>query len=64
MEGQTSKETHFRLEIVSEAFKGLGQLQRHRKVNGILKEELDMENGVHALQLKTKTPEEVAGSST
>lgn len=63
MEGQTSKETHFRLEIVSGAFAGLRQLQRHRLVNGILKEELEMVNGVHALQLKTKTPEEAAEST-
>ena len=60
MEGVTNTETHFRLEVVSEKFDGLGQLKRHRMVNGLLKEELEAVGGVHALQLKTKTPAEMA----
>lgn len=51
-------ESHFRLEIVSEAFKGKTQPARHRLVYGLLAEELSRPNGVHALSLKTKTPEE------
>lgn len=34
------------------------QPARHRMVYAILKEELDQEGGIHALQLRTKTPEE------
>src|SRR5436309_14835528 len=74
MEGSTSKETHFRLvgprdeqklwltifslNIVSDAFKSKMQPARHRMVYALLKEELDRPGGIHALQLRTKTPEE------
>jgi BolA-like protein 1 len=34
------------------------QPARHRMVYGILKEELERQGGIHALQLRTKTPEE------
>ncbi|KAF2223710.1 bola-like protein-domain-containing protein [Elsinoe ampelina] len=68
MEGVTSKETHFRVNIVSEAFKGKMQPARHRLVYGLLKDEMAAVGGIHALQLKTRTPEEdekvkAAGSS-
>ena len=39
--------------IVSEEFRGLTTLQRHRKVNNVLKEELAM---IHAFTIETKTP--------
>ena len=58
MQGNVSKETHFRLVIVSEAFKGRPQPARHRMVYASLKEELEAAGGIHALQLKTQTPEE------
>ena len=58
MEGSTSKETHFRLVITSDAFKSKMQPARHRMVYAILKEELQREGGIHALQLRTRTPEE------
>ncbi|KAK8213880.1 bola-like protein-domain-containing protein [Phyllosticta capitalensis] len=58
MQGRTSKETHFRVNIVSEAFKGKMQPARHRMVYGLMKEEMAKEGGIHALQLSTKTPEE------
>ncbi|KXT04327.1 hypothetical protein AC578_7970 [Pseudocercospora eumusae] len=58
MEGVTSKETHFRLEIISEAFKGKPQIARHRMVNQLMKDEMAAEGGIHALQLTTRTPEE------
>ena len=58
MAGSVSKETHFRLLIISEAFKSKMQPARHRMVYAILKEELERAGGVHALQLKTQTPEE------
>lgn len=34
------------------------QPARHRMVYTLLKEELAQEGGIHALQLKTRTPEE------
>ena len=58
MAGSLSKETHFRLVITSDAFKSKMQPARHRMVYALLKEELEKEGGVHALQLKTQTPEE------
>ncbi|KAF2279371.1 bola domain protein [Westerdykella ornata] len=58
MQGVTSKETHFRLTIVSPAFAGKLQPARHRMVYSLLKDEMAQEGGIHALQLKTRTPEE------
>ncbi|KAH6672573.1 bola protein [Halenospora varia] len=58
MAGVTSKETHFRVVITSEIFKGKMQAARHRMVYKCLAAELAMEGGVHALQLRTKTAEE------
>lgn len=57
--GGPDAETHFRVKVVSEEFTGRAKVQRHRLVYGLLKEEL--EAGVHALALKTKTPEEDGG---
>jgi BolA protein len=50
------EETHFRLEIVSSSFTGQSRVDRQRRVNAILAEELA--GPVHALQLRTVTPEE------
>ncbi|KAK0657592.1 bola-like protein-domain-containing protein [Cercophora newfieldiana] len=58
MEGSTSRETHFRLIITSDAFKSKMQPARHRLVYGLLKDEMAKEGGIHALQLRTMTPEE------
>jgi len=60
MAGVTSKETHFRVFVASDAFKSKMQPARHRMVYTLLKEELAAEGGVHALQLRTRTPEEDA----
>ena len=49
-------ETHFRIEIVSEAFSGKSRIERHRMVNTLLAEELA--GPVHALQLVTSAPGE------
>ena len=57
-DSSTARETHFRLVIVSDAFKGKMQAARHRMVYKILDEELKREGGVHALQLRTLTIEE------
>ncbi|KAF9875782.1 BolA domain-containing protein [Colletotrichum karsti] len=58
MQGSSSKETHFRLVIVSEAFGTKMQSARHRMIYALLREEMAREGGIHALQLKTLTPEE------
>ena len=58
MAGSTSQETHFALSIVSDAFKSKMQPARHRMVYSLLDDELKREGGIHALQLRTKTPEE------
>ncbi|KAK6003302.1 hypothetical protein QM012_001147 [Aureobasidium pullulans] len=58
MAGVTSRETHFRVNIVSNAFKSKMQPARHRMVYTLLKDEMAAEGGIHALQLKTRTPEE------
>ena len=58
MQGSTSKETHFRVVVTSEAFKSKTQPARHRLIYAILEEEMKREGGIHALQLKTRTLEE------
>ena len=60
MKDTVSKETHFRLVITSEAFRSKMQPARHRMVYALLKEELERAGGIHALQLRTRTPEEEA----
>lgn len=49
-------QTHFRVYIVSDAFKGKTRLERHRMVNGILSSELT--GGVHALAIHAAAPGE------
>lgn len=49
-------ETHFYLDIVSEAFAGRSRLERHRLVHDLLAEELS--GPVHALSLRMRTPAE------
>ena len=51
-------ETHFNVEVVSAAFAGQSRVARQRRVYEILAAELA--ERVHALQLKTLTPEEDA----
>jgi stress-induced morphogen len=58
MQGVTSRETHFRVYITSDAFKGKMQPARHRMIYTLFKDEMAQEGGIHALQLRTRTPEE------
>jgi BolA protein len=51
-----NSETHFRVTVVSHRFADQSPVARHRMVNGLLADELA--NGVHALALHTRTPEE------
>ena len=49
-------ETHFKVVIVSPTFAGLGAVARQRKVNAALREVFS--EGLHALSMKTATPDE------
>jgi BolA protein len=49
-------QTHYRVYIVSDAFKGKSRLERHRMVNAVLAEELA--GGVHALAIHASAPGE------
>src|SRR5437660_9525260 len=52
-------ETHFRVYIVSEAFRGKSRIERHRMVNETLVREL--QGGVHALAIHASAPGEGGG---
>jgi BolA family transcriptional regulator, general stress-responsive regulator len=52
-------ESHFRLYIVAEAFKGKSRLERHRMVNVALASELA--GSVHALAIHAAAPGETIG---
>jgi BolA family transcriptional regulator, general stress-responsive regulator len=49
-------ETHFRVYIVSEAFRGKSRIERHRLINAALAGELA--GGVHALAIHAAAPDE------
>nr|WP_249140288.1 BolA family protein [Bradyrhizobium manausense] len=51
-----SGETHFRVYIVSDAFKGKGRVERHRMINALLSAEL--QGSVHALAIHAQAPGE------
>jgi BolA family transcriptional regulator, general stress-responsive regulator len=51
-------ETHFRLYIVSESFRGKSRIERHRMINETLAGELT--DGVHALAIHAAAPGESA----
>jgi len=50
---------HFQALIVSEAFRGKSRVQRHQLVYAALGERMRAE--IHALSMRTLTPEEAAG---
>ena len=56
-----SGETHYRVYIVSAAFKGKSRIERHRMVNEALAEELA--SGVHALAIQASAPGENESSA-
>jgi BolA family transcriptional regulator, general stress-responsive regulator len=51
-------ETHFRVYVVSESFRGKSRLERHRMVNETLAGEL--QGGVHALAIHASAPGEAS----
>jgi BolA protein len=52
-------ETHFRIYMVAEAFRGKSRLERHRMINTTLADELQA--GVHALAIHAAAPDEGLG---
>jgi BolA family transcriptional regulator, general stress-responsive regulator len=52
-------ETHFRVEVVSAAFRGVSRLDRQRRIYAILDAEL--KGPVHALAIRALAPEEDKG---
>ena len=54
-------ETHFKVVVVSEAFAAAPPLERHRRVNAALANELA--GPIHALSIVAKTPEQWARSA-
>jgi len=54
----TGTRDHWEARIISTAFEGKSPIQRHRIVMGALAEE--MKGPIHALTLKTLTPEQAA----
>ena len=49
-------QTHFRVYIVSAAFKGKTRIERHRMINAALAD--DLAGGVHALAIHATAPDE------
>ncbi len=52
-----SGESHFRVRIVSERFRGLSRLERHRLVNEALAAELA--GPIHALAIDARAPDDI-----
>mmetsp|Transcript_9798 Transcript_9798/g.10782 ORF Transcript_9798/g.10782 Transcript_9798/m.10782 type:complete len:80 (-) Transcript_9798:72-311(-) len=61
MKGTGRAETHFRVEVVSDEFKGLNRVQRQKLMYSILSNEMDSNPGgtIHALSMSCKTSDEV-----
>jgi BolA family transcriptional regulator, general stress-responsive regulator len=55
-------QTHFRVHIVAEAFRGKSRIERHRMINAVLAEEL--QTGLHALAIDAAAPPEDRGQTT
>ncbi len=53
--------THFEAVVVSEAFSGLSMVQQHQRVYACLGD--SMQGAIHALSLRTYTPEKWASVS-
>ena len=47
-------ESHFRVKIAAEVFRGMTRVQQHRQVNAVLADEL--KSRVHALAIETMLP--------
>lgn len=56
--GRQGQESHFKILLVSPSFDGLNRVQRQRRLNQLLNDEL--ESGLHALSMRLLTPTEFA----
>lgn len=56
MGARESGETHFNVVVVASAFEGLGRVERQRRVNAVLRDELA--GPVHALSIRALAPGE------
>ncbi|WP_341896801.1 BolA family protein [Ferrovibrio terrae] len=56
MQGLAAQETHFRLTVEAEGFRGMTRVQRQRLIYQILAQELA--DGVHALAISARVPGE------
>lgn len=56
----TGTRDHWQVEVISAAFEGLNRIARQRKIYALFQEEL--KGPLHALTLKTQTPEEAAST--
>ena len=50
-------ESHYKVFLVSKDFADLSRIERQQRVYGLMKDEFDQ--GLHALSLRLKTPQEV-----
>ena len=50
-------ETHFRIDVVSEAFAGKSRVARHRMINELMAEAFGRD-GLHALAIRARAPGE------
>ena len=50
-------ETHFKIKVVSDGFRGKSRLERHRAINALLADELGVDK-VHALAIEARAPGE------
>lgn len=50
-------ETHLRIRIVADAFEGLSRVDRHRRLNALVSDEMD--KGLHAIAIEAKAPSEI-----
>ncbi|KAK9310222.1 hypothetical protein QLX08_000479 [Tetragonisca angustula] len=55
-------ETHFKVIVVSDKFKDISLIERHRMINKLLNEELKC--NVHALSIVAKTPDQWKNENT
>lgn len=61
MHAGPATDSHFKLVVVAEAFRGLGRVKRHQAIYQVLQDELQSSGrggSVHALALHLHTPEE------
>lgn len=53
----TQGETHFRIKVVAESFRGKSRIERHRTINALLAAEMGP-GKVHALAIEARAPGE------